>query len=47
MDRAALDARLKALSLVTPAAAPPLKPADPAATKPPDAPPTEWKSVQV
>jgi len=48
MERGALDARLKALGLVTPAAAPPSKPAsDPAATKPPDAPPSDWKSVEV
>jgi hypothetical protein len=50
MDRGALDARLKALGLVTPAAAPapaPKPAADPAATKPPDLPPSEWKSVQV
>ncbi len=48
MDRAALDARLKALGLVAPAAAPPA-PAK-AATPPPPPPPvgpTEWKSVQV
>jgi hypothetical protein len=50
VERGALDARLKALGLVTPAAAPPAapKPVDPAATKPPDAPPTaQWNSVQV
>jgi transposase-like protein len=47
MERGALDVRLKALQLVTPAAAPPSKPVDPAATKPPDAPPSDWKSVQV
>lgn len=48
LERAALDARLKALGLVAPAAAPPPPPkSDPAATKPPDAPPTEWKSVEV
>jgi hypothetical protein len=46
LERAGLDARLKALQLVTPAAVPP-KPQDPAATKPPDAPPSDWKSVQV
>ena len=50
MEKGALDGRLKALQLVTPAAAPPTAPkpaADPNATKPPDPPPTEWKSVQV
>ncbi len=49
MDRASLDARLKILDLVAPAAAPP--PTDrraPAAPPPPPPPgPAEWKSVQV
>jgi transcriptional regulator with GAF, ATPase, and Fis domain len=43
-ERAALDARLKALGLVAPAAVPPPPPPPPPAAP---AGPTEWKSVQV